>query len=251
MTPVLAALVASVALCWGQETANQTLDFFKTCKIGRPDFDRCVMNGLNTMQKFFHTGLLQYNVGSFDPVFVKEVSQKRGGPNMNYQLKLKNVYERGWAKSHVTKFRSDPRNYMIKYSQLFPEKYLEGDYEIVGRVFDYPLDNKGRFDLSLYNYTQTTTAVRRPYVRGGNESQSGPVKVKIQQDGIGDMKLHITNILKGRPALENVLDSIINVGWRPFLPIMKPLVDDLVSTAFTDIFNKYFQNFPFQEIFTP
>lgn len=51
------------------------------------------------------SGLPQYNVGSFDPFFVQEVSQKRGGNNMNYQLKLKNVYERGWGKSLVTKFR--------------------------------------------------------------------------------------------------------------------------------------------------
>lgn len=38
---------------------------------------------------------------------------------------------------------------MIKYSQFFPDKYVEGDYEIVGNVFDYPLNNKGRFDISL------------------------------------------------------------------------------------------------------
>jgi hypothetical protein len=49
---------------------------------------------------------------------------------------------------------------------------------------------------------------------------------------------------------EKVVDSVINVSWRPFLPVVKPLIDDLVSTAFTDIFNKYFQNFPFQDIFT-
>jgi hypothetical protein len=52
------------------------------------------------------------------------------------------------------------------------------------------------------------------------------------------------------PVAEKVLDSVINVSWKPFLPIVKPLIDDLVSTAFTDIFDKYFQNFPFQEIFT-
>jgi hypothetical protein len=51
------------------------------------------------------SGLQQYNIGSFDPFFIKEVSQKRGGTNMNYQLKLKNIYERGWTKSGVTKFR--------------------------------------------------------------------------------------------------------------------------------------------------
>jgi hypothetical protein len=51
------------------------------------------------------------------------------------------------------------------------------------------------------NYTQTTTAVRRPYIRDGKESDSGPVKVKIVQDGMGDMKLHITNLLQGRAIM--------------------------------------------------
>ncbi|KAJ4447901.1 hypothetical protein ANN_09910, partial [Periplaneta americana] len=224
-------------------------EMFKDCKMGSDDFDNCVKNTLNSLQKYFPTGLPQYNVGSFDPFFASEVNQKRGGPNMNYRLKLKNVYEMGWSKSHVTKFRSDPRNYMVKYSQFFPEKFLEGDYEIEGRVFDYPLNNKGRFNITLYNYTQTTTAVRRPHVRNGRESTTGPVKVKIEQDGIGDMKLHISNLLRGRSVMENILDGIINVSWRPFLPMVKPLIDDLVSTAFTDIFNKNFQNFPFEEVF--
>jgi hypothetical protein len=44
-------------------------------------------------------------VGSFDPFFAKEVIQKRGGPSMNYRLKLKDVYERGWTESRLTKFR--------------------------------------------------------------------------------------------------------------------------------------------------
>ncbi|KDR14116.1 hypothetical protein L798_11856, partial [Zootermopsis nevadensis] len=195
-------------------------------------------------------GLPQYNVGSFDPFFAKEVTQKRGGRNMNYRLKLKDVYERGWTMSHVTNFRSDLKNYRIKYSQFFPEKYLQGDYEIEGRLFDYPLSNKGKFNLSLYNYTQTTTAARRRRSRDGEGSDGGPVKVKIEQDGIGDMKLHITNLLQGRTVMENMLDGVINVSWRPFLPAVKPLIDDLVSTAFTEMFNDNFQNFPFHELFS-
>ena len=38
---------------------------------------------------------------------------------------------------------------MIKYSQFFPEKYLEGSYEIEGKLFDYPINNRGKFNLSL------------------------------------------------------------------------------------------------------
>lgn len=50
-------------------------------------------------------GLPEYGVLPFDPFFAKEVVQKRGGPNFNYKLRLKNVYERGWTQSRVTKFR--------------------------------------------------------------------------------------------------------------------------------------------------
>jgi hypothetical protein len=32
------------------------IDSFKNCTIGGPDFDTCVMNGLNSIQKLFPTG---------------------------------------------------------------------------------------------------------------------------------------------------------------------------------------------------
>ncbi|PSN50417.1 hypothetical protein C0J52_08558 [Blattella germanica] len=242
--------------------------------MGSPVFDQCVKNALNTLQPMFREGVPKYGIKSFDPFFAAEVSQKRGGSTINYKLRLRNVHESG----------SDPKNYMIKYSQFFPEKYLDGEYEIEGRVFEYPLNNKGSFNLTLYNYTQTTTAVRRPISKNGTETKFGPVKVKIVQDNIGDLKLHITNLLGGRTILEervhiirvywkidsiqacqeqlverfgdnrhppkNVLDGVINVGWRPFLPIVKPMIDEMVSSAFTDIFNKNFQNFPFEEMFS-
>ena len=54
---------------------------------------------------------------------------------------------------------------------------------------------------SADNYTQTTTAVRRPNIIEGKEADSGSVKVKIRQDGMGDMELHITNLLQGRAVM--------------------------------------------------
>jgi len=43
--------------------------------------------------------------------------------------------------------------------------------------------------------------VRRPHIVGGKEADSGSVKVKIRQDGMGDMELHITNLLQGRAVM--------------------------------------------------
>jgi hypothetical protein len=65
---------------------------------------------------------------------------------------------------------------------------------------------------------------------------------------VGDMELHISNLLGGLKVLESVVDLAINSFWSPFLPIILPFVNDLVSTSFTDIFDKSFRNFPFEKI---
>lgn len=54
---------------------------------------------------FLYTGVSELEIPPFDPFFAKEVVQKRGFPGLNYRLILRNVHERGWTQSEVTKFR--------------------------------------------------------------------------------------------------------------------------------------------------
>lgn len=44
-------------------------------------------------------------VAPFDPHFAKEVKQARSTLGMGYTLTLKDVFERGWSQSTVTKFK--------------------------------------------------------------------------------------------------------------------------------------------------
>jgi len=48
--------------------------------------------------------------------------------------------------------------------------------------------------------------------------------------------------------LENVLDRIINASWRIGLPVVRPIINDLVASAFTKIWNDAFSNFDFNLI---
>src|SRR5690349_21504474 len=96
-----------------------------------------------------------------------------------------------------------------------------------------PVSTNGNWSLVLYNYSQTTTVTRI----GG---PGGRLKVRVAIDEIGDMKLHISDLLGGRMVMESIADFVINAAWQPSLPLMKPLINELVSTAFTDIFNESF-----------
>lgn len=39
-----------------------------------------------------------------------------------------------------------------------------------------------------------------------------------------------------------MLDRMINASWRPGFAVIRPLINDIVSTAFTEIFNKNFKD---------
>ncbi|XP_043678540.1 uncharacterized protein LOC122634040 [Vespula pensylvanica] len=215
---------------------------FKNCHPNVPGFDVCIREGLNTIRSYFKTGLPQYNVEPFDPFFAREVKVQRGMSNFGFTLTLKNVTETGWSNSKVIKFVSDLPNYKVVYSQSFPEKLLFGDYEFFGQFLGSSIRNKGKFTLTLYDLIQTTTITKPPGQK---------IKVNVNVQTIRDLKLHITNLLYGRGLLENILDRIINGVWQPGFLMTRGIINELVSTAFTDIFDKTFKNFPFQQIFKP
>ncbi|XP_011690779.1 PREDICTED: uncharacterized protein LOC105451797 [Wasmannia auropunctata] len=215
-------------------------DNFKNCHPNLSGFDVCVREGLNAIRPYFKTGLSKYNVLPFDPFFAREVTVRRGVPNFGFTLTLRNVTETGWSLSKVTKFVSDLNNYKVVYTQNFPEKMLTGNYEFKGVCFSSTISNRGKFTLTLYDLIQTTTVTRLPGQK---------VKAQMDVQSINDLKLHITNLLFGKQFFESILDKIINTTWQPGFVVTRGLINELVSTAFTEIFNDAFYDFPFEQIF--
>lgn len=100
------------------------------------------------------------------------------------------VSEYGWMQSEVTKYRTEPKHDRIVYSQFFPEKSLDGGYDFQSKILGLPRHTRGVWNLTLYNYSQTTTVTRI----GG---PGGLLKVRVEIDKIGDMKLHISDLFHG------------------------------------------------------
>ncbi|KAI5713925.1 hypothetical protein M8J76_007923 [Diaphorina citri] len=198
---------------------------FSSCQRFTPQFDDCVKDAINSVP--------EYNIPPFDPWYAEEVNQIRSG----YKLKLKHVKEAGWQQSTITKFRANLEAGYIKFSQFFPEKYLEGEY-----ITEAGGINKGVWNMTLYNYSQTMTI---------RQSKTDPtkLKVKVNIDKIGNLNMHISNLLRGRKRVENVLDALINSTWRMGFPLLKPLIEDLVATAFSKIYSDIFGTYNWELLF--
>ncbi|EFN85088.1 Circadian clock-controlled protein [Harpegnathos saltator] len=239
------AFVLTLTLPWlllGAPGTAAFEDHFENCHPNTSGFDVCIREGLNAIKPYFKTGLPQYNVLPFDPFFAKEITAKRGIPRFGFTLTLRNITEHGWTRSKVTKFVSDLNNYKIVYTQSFPEKSLAGSYEFKAVLFSTTIISKGTFTMVLYDLIQTTTVTKLPGQK---------VRARMDVQNIRDMELHLRNLLSGKEFLENIIDKLINGAWQPGFVVTRGLINELVSTAFTEIFNTSFRNFPFERIFKP
>jgi hypothetical protein len=135
----------------------------------------------------------------------------------------------------------DWKNKTLMYVQEFPEKSLEGKYVFESKLLGVPIKRTGNWNITLIDYAQTTT-IRR---LGGPGAR---LKVRVFVDKLGDMKLNIGDLFGGVTMVENIAGFFINNAWQPVFPFVKPLINDLVSTAFTDIFNESFRYFPIEKI---
>ncbi|XP_015109104.1 uncharacterized protein LOC107035951 [Diachasma alloeum] len=214
-------------------------DAFRSCYPDVSGFDACIREGLNAVRPYFKTGLSKYNIAPFDPFFAKETTVKRGLPNFGFSLTLRNITESGWTASKVTKFVSDLPNYKVVYTQSFPAKFLNGDYEFRGNILGPRMINNGKFTLDLYDLVQTTTVTKQP---------GSKLTVRVEVQTIRDLKLHITNLVQGRSFIENIVDRVINGVWQPGFVMSRGIINDLVSNAFTEIFGRAFSDFPFDKI---
>lgn len=178
------------------QTAEDVVQIFSSCHYGKSNFDSCVKEAFNNLRPFFKTGIPELNISPFDPHKSLFVEQRRGDSRGlgGYRLLLTNVSELGWTDSEVTDYRTDSENNKIVYSQYFPEKSLNGFYEFKSQAIGKPFQTEGFWNMTLYRYSQTTSVTRV----GG---PGGLLKVRVEIDKIGDLKLHINNYLGGKPVL--------------------------------------------------
>ncbi|KAJ8921738.1 hypothetical protein NQ315_010648 [Exocentrus adspersus] len=177
----------------------------------------------------YHAGLPDYGIHSFDPFFASEIPQKRSLPFFNYKLLLKNVTESGWTASQVTKFKTDFTKHSVQITQFFPDKKLNGWYEIEGTFLGQKFKNEGSWKLSLFDYIQTLTVSRKPVKDSdGYETENPQIKVKCNIQSCKKLELHIGHLAGGLSIVENILDRIINSAWQPGFVVLSPLINDLI-----------------------
>lgn len=108
--------------------------------------------------------------------------------------------------------RSDLNKNYIQFVHFFPDKRLKGQYEINGNFLGTKINNKGAWNLALYDYIQTMTISRKPRQdKEGRKVYDTPLKVSVQLQSCKNLELHVDHLLGGRAiAGKNVVGRNFN-----------------------------------------
>lgn len=172
---------------------------FDMCRLDTSGFDDCLKDRLNDLTPFFQSGLPDYGINPFDPFHAERVDQKRNGPFFDYKLVLRNVTESGWTQAQVTKIKSNLRQNQVELTQFFPDKRLNGFYEVEGTFFGQKVKNSGSWNLALHDYIQTLTVTRKN--QGEKYRKRPKINVKCSIKTCKKLELHIGNLAGGRTII--------------------------------------------------
>lgn len=115
-------------------------------------------------------------------------------------------------------FRTDFSKNSIQVTQFFPDKRLEGWYEIEGTLFGRKFQNDGSWKLSLHDYIQTLTVSRKPIKDPDGHVQENPqIKVKCNIQSCKKLELHIDHLAGGMTFVgKMLLEEILGLNWIVF-----------------------------------
>ncbi|KAI5718315.1 hypothetical protein M8J77_019400 [Diaphorina citri] len=220
-------------------SSSDFAQLFSKCVRGTPEFDHCIKDAINNARAFYTTGVPELNLPPIDPWNLDEVEQYRS----SYEIKLTNIQESSWAKATIYKFKSSlkPGGY-VQFTQFAPITSLEGEYRALGKKAKG--FSEGRFNFTLHDMHRTILITR-------NKLSPEKLKVKHSIHEIGNAKIYISNLADGRVERENFDNLVINSFWKFGFPLVRPLVEELLDSAYSKKYTEIFANFNWDSLLPP
>ena len=129
-----------------------------------------------------------------------------------------------------------------------PHLYVDGDYEIDGRVLLLPITGSGPM---TGNFTKCTGAVnfRADLVNDASGVEHLNIKDFKMKITVGNGNLKLDNLFGGDRVLGEVVNNAINTNFDAFARELLPLIEKALSEAFLDIGNNIVRPFTYDQLF--
>ncbi|XP_014210436.1 circadian clock-controlled protein [Copidosoma floridanum] len=236
-------LCASIIGC---TLAVDVPDFIHVCKRNDPHIEDCIRRSVDELKPKLVTGEPTYNIPSLEPLLLKELIATEGSGGLKITAREIKAY--GASNFYIQKLRVDMNTLRFAMDILLPHLYIEGLYEINGKVLLLPIRGSGPL---TGNFTDATGSVKiqaatSKDINGDDHITLNEFRMRIS---IRKGSLNLENLFNGDPTLGTVINNAINSNFDAFLKELQPLIEKALSNAFTDISNKIVNPFTYNQLF--
>lgn len=221
-------------------------DFLQVCKRKDPQIEECIKNSVENLRPQLMTGVPEYNIPSLEPLLLKELVAAENSNGLRITAKEVKAY--GASNFLIQKIRVDLDTLRFALDILLPHLYIDGMYEIDGRVLLLPIRGNGAM---TGNMTDSTGSVKIQADFFKDEFGDRHVVLKEFRMRISIRKgsLNLQNLFGGDPTLGAVVNNAINSNFDSFIKELQPLIEKALSAAFQDFGNNIVRPFTFDQLF--
>jgi hypothetical protein len=221
-------------------------DFLHVCKRNDPKIETCIKKSVEDLRPKLMTGVPEYNIPSLEPLLLKELVAAEGTGGL--RITARDVHAYGASDFVVQKLRVDTDKLRFALDILLPHLYIEGMYEIDGRVLLLPIKGNGPMTGNFTDAMGSVKIQAHTYKDGDGRDHLGLTELRMRIN-IRRGSLRLENLFGGDPTLGTVVNNAINSNFDAFIKELQPLIEKALSAAFVEIGNSIVKPFYYEQLF--
>ncbi|XP_043274348.1 protein takeout [Venturia canescens] len=234
---VLLALLATTS-------AVDLPEFIKVCNRNDPELDACITGSVDHLRPYLVEGVPEYNLPSLEPLVLEHLVVSEG---QGIKLTATEIKAYGASNFIVKKVESDMANLHYNVDIELPHLYIEGHYEIDGRLLLLQVTGSGPLHGNFTECLGQVNFDAELYDEGGEDHFR--VKTFDMKITVGQGNLQLDNLFGGEKVLGDVVNNAINANFDAFVQELLPLIEKALSDFFLKLGNNIVTPFAFDQLF--
>ncbi|XP_029169664.1 circadian clock-controlled protein-like [Nylanderia fulva] len=193
------------------------------------EYDKCVLQQLQALTPLLVKGVPSLKLPALDPLFLPSLTIDRNLESLKIKCNMTQIRVYGGTNYVVQELKANPNDLTVFIKVRMPHIYVNGEYDIQGRLLLLPLSGLGNFKG---NFTDTEAQVnaQAKEITDKNGVQRLEIDNLVTKVRVGNGNIK----LKAPPAHTLAADAaaaFFNGNPRLVLDIASPIIEDAAATV--------------------
>ncbi|XP_066255610.1 protein takeout-like [Euwallacea similis] len=223
------------------------------CSKSDPNFIECMKRTIRDTLVFLKNGNKELGFSTIDPFYVEKlelIADSKTSVKLNQ--KYEHIYMYGFTTSEIRKFSLDygvPGKTPCKWEiEIYtPASRMEADYELNGQVLLFPINGKGRCNVTLERLLNKHVAQCELYTK--KEKTHLRLKDYTIEMTAESCHFDFPNLIPGNEQISKEVSKTVNENSLEIFKDVKNGFEQMLSSLHQNAANNVFSKIPEEELF--